>query len=1050
MQPRLIWGDFGALKLALVLSLLATAAFGQDTGPIHCQVTPFPGHAVFPHDRWGHIREITDYSQKVEVLNSLNQVLVTYVLLPTPHVSPDGSYNVYLEHGPMGAYLTSAGPETTLDDFLDEIGCPVTSAGPPPPTLLRQPGRAVGAAAAQATSPPAAGEAAQAVALGFFNSDNLLDNAAVTYQVGITVNLANADGTVLSSATYPLPSAGTAILAADFNGDGNVDLAVIQNPDASGQGSVAILLGHGDGTFGAAKSFPAGAGYPSSIAMGDFNGDGKLDLAVGNSPTTGLNGTVAILLGKGDGTFGAPKTYNVTQLPSSMVVADFNADGKLDLAVLNVAEGSDQVQVFLGNGDGTFRPGTATSTGTGDGFLSYTDLNHDGKMDLVIADQASSTYAVLFGNGDGTFQNPQFYLAAAGASSISLLPFQDGNTAILVPDNIIGGMFYSIVDSSGIPSAAPLQFLGTQPAGIAAADLNGDQQADLVVTDAGTGNVYVMLNSGGGQFGSPASYPVGSMPGAVAIADLNNDGKLDVVAADSGGIDVLLGNGSGTFNPDQTYPANGQLSSITLADFNSDGNLDVASANSTNGGVVLFAGNGDGTFQTASTIPLPNNVVPLTVVSGDFNGDGKPDLAVVYNPQQPSSGASSTTPGGICILLGSGDGSFSTPVNIALPGPVGPSGGFNAADVNGDGKLDLVVAYQGTMGNQVVALLGNGDGTFKMAATTATLTAAATIVITDLNGDGKPDLVLGDCCGLSEASYMIGNGDGTFQPEVQIPSGPSPGAIVAANLSGSGGPDLAIAGYTTRFAMHGTLTVLLNGFSTTKVATIVSAANPAAAAIAPGSLATAYGTDLANSKAGGASLPLPTTFGGTFISILDSAGTVAPAPLLYVIPTQVNFEVPAGLATGAAQLIVNSGDGTQSIANVQIAPVAPGLFELNSAGLAAAYVILYHSDGSQTVEQVYKVSGGAVVATPVSLGSSTDQAYLFLFGTGIQAAGTSAVTVTVGGTSVPVKYAGTQGSFAGLDQANVVLPHSLAGSGNVTVQLTAQGIAANPVQITIQ
>ena len=113
-------------------------------------------------------------------------------------------------------------------------------------------------------------------------------------------------------------------------------------------------------------------------------------------------------------------------------------------------------------------------------------------------------------------------------------------------------------------------------------------------------------------------------------------------------------------------------------------------------------------------------------------------------------------------------------------------------------------------------------------------------------------------------------------------------------------------------------------------------------------------------------------------------------------------------------------------------------------------MILYHADNTQTVEQVYTVSGGDIVATPVSLGSSTDQAYLFLFGTGLQAAGTSGVTVSIGGTNVDVKYAGTQGSFAGLDQVNVVLPHSLAGSGNVTVQLTASGLAANSVQLTIQ
>jgi uncharacterized protein (TIGR03437 family) len=178
---------------------------------------------------------------------------------------------------------------------------------------------------------------------------------------------------------------------------------------------------------------------------------------------------------------------------------------------------------------------------------------------------------------------------------------------------------------------------------------------------------------------------------------------------------------------------------------------------------------------------------------------------------------------------------------------------------------------------------------------------------------------------------------------------------------------------------------------------------------------------------------------------------VTAAPLLYVKPTQVNFEVPPGLAFGPANVTITSGDGTQSAASVQVASVAPGIFELNSEGLAAAYVILYHTNNTQTVEQVYTVtSAGAVVATPVSLGSSTDQAYLFIFGTGLQDAGTAGVTVSVGGVNVPVSYAGAQGGFVGLDQVNVKLPASLAGKGNVTVQVTANGIAANAVNVTIE
>jgi uncharacterized protein (TIGR03437 family) len=232
---------------------------------------------------------------------------------------------------------------------------------------------------------------------------------------------------------------------------------------------------------------------------------------------------------------------------------------------------------------------------------------------------------------------------------------------------------------------------------------------------------------------------------------------------------------------------------------------------------------------------------------------------------------------------------------------------------------------------------------------------------------------------------------------------------------------------------------------------ISSSANTQTVWLAPGSLASAYGTDLATSLFGSTSLPLPTGFGGTSVTIRDSSGATSLAPLLYVSTTQVNFLVPSTVVIGAAQVTITSGDGKQSLANVQIAHVGPGVFTLNSAGLAAADVVLYHANGTQTVEQVYSVTNsGAVVANPVSLGSSTDQAYLFLFGTGIQAAGTSGVKVSVNGNNLPIQFAGTQGGFAGLDQVNVQLPSSLVGKGNVTIQLTANGYAANPVNLTIQ
>ena len=231
---------------------------------------------------------------------------------------------------------------------------------------------------------------------------------------------------------------------------------------------------------------------------------------------------------------------------------------------------------------------------------------------------------------------------------------------------------------------------------------------------------------------------------------------------------------------------------------------------------------------------------------------------------------------------------------------------------------------------------------------------------------------------------------------------------------------------------------------------VLSAASPSVQAVAPGSLVSANGQNLAAGYPGPIFGVLPTVFDGTSVSIIDSAGNTTIAPLFYVSPDQVDFEASATVATGLAKVVVDSNGVNQTAANVQISTVAPALFTLNNSGLAASYALRV-SGGIQTVELVYSQDNtGLISANPINLGSSTDQAYLILYGTGFDTVGTSNVMATVNGVNAPVLYAGPGGS-AGLDQVNILLPASSpAGAGNVNVQLTAAGVAANPVQVTIQ
>jgi uncharacterized protein (TIGR03437 family) len=232
--------------------------------------------------------------------------------------------------------------------------------------------------------------------------------------------------------------------------------------------------------------------------------------------------------------------------------------------------------------------------------------------------------------------------------------------------------------------------------------------------------------------------------------------------------------------------------------------------------------------------------------------------------------------------------------------------------------------------------------------------------------------------------------------------------------------------------------------------TILSAATWSSPTIAPGELVAAYGQNLApdTPEIFG---PLPTLYYGNSVSIIDSANKTWAAPMAFVSPYQITFQVPAGVASGSAKVNIVSSAGTQTASNIQVAPVAPAIFALNGSGLAAAETVRVSVGGAQTIGVDYQATNGAfLAANPINMGTATDQMYLALFGTGWAGASASKVTVMVGGVNAPVIYAGSPGFFPGLDQVNVLLPSSLAGTGTVEVQLTANGVAANPVQVVIQ
>lgn len=256
------------------------------------------------------------------------------------------------------------------------------------------------------------------------------------------------------------------------------------------------------------------------------------------------------------------------------------------------------------------------------------------------------------------------------------------------------------------------------------------------------------------------------------------------------------------------------------------------------------------------------------------------------------------------------------------------------------------------------------------------------------------------------------------------------------------------------YAKDLSLTVPLDSTTTAGTAVVTSAATYATGSLAPEAIGTLFGTAMSSATETASTTPLPTTLGGVTVTVTDSAGTARIAPLFYVSPTQINFQNPAGASNGSATVTVTNGSALTQGTFVNASAV-PGLFSANSngQGVAAAVGLLVKADGTSTVEPViqFNSSTNLYEAVPLTFGGSTDQLYLIAFGTGFRNRSSLAnVGVKMGGTAATVAYAGAQGTYVGLDQANILIPASLAGSGNVNVVLTADGNASNTVTINIK